>query len=121
MHISQLEALICVVAARTFLREHRDLSVCVICDNQAVATLSSGKGRDPVITAISRTFWYLSASQNINFTFRHAPGSTMIVADALSRQFLSQADLAITRNIVKEHILEYVDVISNACNFDKFY
>lgn len=119
MHISQLEALNCVIAARTFLSNHRDTCVCITCDNQgAVATLSTGKGRDPVITAISRSFWYISARQNISFVFRHAPGTTMVVADALSRQFLSDADWDNAQRIIEANNLEYIEVPLDACVYD---
>lgn len=121
MHISQLEALNCVIAAKVFLRSVRDACVCIICDNQgAVATLSSGKGRDPVITAIARMFWYLSARQNIMFKFKHAPGCSMIVADALSRQFLSDIDYELAQGVVESHCLEYVEVPSGVCDYQDF-
>lgn len=121
LHISQLEALNCVIAAKVFLREHRDTCVSIICDNQgAVTTLSSGKGRDPVITAIGRMFWYISARQNIKFIFTHAPGSSMIIADALSRQFLSDNDFEVAQRVVKDHNLEYVGVPLGVCDYQEF-
>lgn len=121
MHISQLEALNCVIAARTFLWNMTDVSVQITCDNEgAIATLSSGRGRDPIITAVARAFWFFAAKRNIHFNFNHAPGHTMLVADALSREHLSDKDAAEARRIVREFGLQYCEVHPRCSDYSSF-
>lgn len=50
LHITQLEALNCLLAARTFLRHYHDTCVSVVCDSKgAVTALAGGRARDPVL------------------------------------------------------------------------
>lgn len=108
LHISQLEALDCMIAAQVFPIDKRDSCAQIVWDNLgAITSLSTGKGRDPVITAICRSFWFFSAVRNIAFVFSHAPGHEMEVADALSRHHLSSHDAEIADNIVSKYELEY--------------
>lgn len=86
MHISQLEAWNCLIAARHFASKIRDECIQILCDNErAVCSLSSGRGRDTVLLAICRAFWYFAAARNIKFIFSHVPGTQMSAADALGR------------------------------------
>lgn len=118
MHISQLEALNCIVAARVFLRNESNICVRIVCDNLgAITSLATGKGRDPVITAICRAFWFFSAVRNIRFVFTHAPGHTMEVADALSRRHLSAHDAEIANKIVCDNGLSFIDVDPDMCDY----
>lgn len=111
MHISQLEALNCIVAARVFLSDKANVCVRIICDNLgAITSLATGRGRDPVITAISRAFWFFAAVSNILFVFTHAPGHTMQVADALSRRHLSPYDAEVANRVVEDNGLCVLDV-----------
>lgn len=111
MHISQMEALNCLISARVLLRGWKDVCIELICDNQgATSCLASGKGRDPIILAISRAFWFISAKYNIRFWFSHMPGEMMTVADPLSRMFLSDADRIKADDVIHQHGLRLVDV-----------
>lgn len=121
MHISQLEALNCLIAARTLLSDVNDVSVQIICDNEgAMATLSSGRGRDRIITAVSHAFWFFAAKRNIHFTFKHAPGHSMVVADALSRQHLSDHHAGEAHCIAQRLKLQYCDVHPSCCDYNSF-
>lgn len=120
-HISQLEALNCLIAARVFLTYHHDECVRIVCDNQgAIASLSSGKGRDSVITSVCRAFWFFAAKRNIHFIFTHAPGESMIVADALSRQYSSEAEYYKAQNLAYRLGLKYVNVDDRYADLDVF-
>lgn len=121
LHISQLEAYNCLIAARVFLTNKSDMCVRLLCDNQgAVSCLASGRARDPVLGKISRAFWFFSAKRNIKFKFKHMPGESMGVADALSRAHLSAADAARARQIVGTLGLRYVEVGDHHCVYDYF-
>lgn len=121
MHISQLEALNCVVAARVFLEEKSDLCAQIVCDNEgAVACFTSGRARDPVIGAMCRAFWYFAARRNIKFIFVHRPGESMVIADALSRKYRSENDRKWADNIVRKFQLEYISVDDCYLDFDNF-
>lgn len=121
MHITQLEAYNCLIAARVFLWDQHDVCVRIICDNKgAVASLSSGRARDPLLGTISRAFWYFSARRNIKFKFQHAPGETMDIADALSRGHISEADATRARDVVRDNRLRYIHVEDRHCDYDYY-
>lgn len=121
LHITQLEALNCLLAARTFLRHKFNTCVSVVCDSKgAVSALAGGRARDSVLGAISRAFWFLQAENNIKLKFNHAPGVSMVVADALSRQHLSPDDHEKAREIVTNMCLRYVSVIPSDCDYTSF-
>lgn len=120
MHISQLKALNWIVAARVFISQESNIWVRIVCDNfGAITSLSTGKGRDPVITTICRAFWFFSATWNIKFIFTHAPGHTVEVADALSRQHLSTRDPDIASKIVHDNALSLIHVDPGDCDYSK--
>ena len=61
-------------------------------DNQNTqAVLSSGTGRDSILTACARQLWLLAASLSCNVLIKYKPGSTLVLADALSRAHSSKA------------------------------
>lgn len=118
MHITQLEALNCLIAARVFLADHHDVCVEIVCDNKgAVSSLSSGCARDSMLGTIARAFWFFSARRNINFKFKHAPGTSMVIADALSRAHISPGDAQHAHDIVRDNCLEYVQVDKRHCDY----
>ena len=86
-HITHLEALNCVAAARTFVGH--DLAggtVELMCDNKpAIDAFSSGRARDPVLAACTRALWFVAAAADVDFMFTHVPGEAMALPDALSR------------------------------------
>lgn len=122
MHISQLEAWNCLIAARVFLSDAYDECVMICCDNEAaVSSLSSGRARDNVLLAVARAFWFFAARRNLKFIFTHVPGVSMTTADALSRQHISENSAAKAAGIVQEKSLEYVDVSHGLCDISAFF
>lgn len=121
LHISQLEAVNCLVAARLLLPARSDDVIQIVCDNEgAVTTLATGKGRDNVILAIARAFWYIASKQNIKFVFQHAPGKTLEIADALSHECLSARDAQRACRLVHDNSLTRVHVPLELCDYNKF-
>lgn len=122
MHISELELLNCLIAARVFLQHEYNTRVRIICDNSAaVACMSTGRGKDPIMMCICRAFWYLFAARNISFQFKHAPGISMTVADALSRQHLSTQDSSRAADVVRENHLKYVEVSLDVLDYKRYF
>lgn len=70
-HISTLEAINCLVAMRTLLNSSdRDSTVEIQCDSEsAISALAFGRARDPVLLAVCRATWYLSANMGIKLLF----------------------------------------------------
>lgn len=122
MHISQLEALNCLIAARHFANDIRDECIQILCDNEpAVCSLSSGKGRDTTLLAICRAFWYFAAARNIKFIFSHIPESEMDTADALSRAHLSKGDEEKALRIIREKGLVLSCVNPAECDIHSYF
>ena len=48
--------------------------------------LSSGAGRDCVLTACDREIWLFAANSSCEITIRHKPSKDLVLADALSRR-----------------------------------
>lgn len=89
-HISTLETINCLVAMRTLINsEDRDKTVEIQCDSEsAIIALAYGRARDPVLLAVCRAAWYLSACMGLNIVYTHIPGVRMQIPDALSRAHL---------------------------------
>lgn len=122
MHISQLEAWNCLIAVRHFLSDVRDECVEILCDNHpAICSLNSGRGRDPVLLAICRAFWFFGAARNIKFVFSHVPGVHMTIADALSRCHLSPGDAARAEHIIRSNALKCTEVDPAICDFSSYF
>ena len=86
-HITHLEAINCLAAARVLTAHSDEGNVVVInCDNQAaVEAYRGGRARDKVPSACARALWFLSANNNVMYEFNHIPGELMVIPDALSR------------------------------------
>ena len=87
-HISQLEAINVVMALKSLvpptITHHH---VKVVTDNLAsVYALNTGRTRDYVLAACSRELWLIAATQELTITLDHAPGESLVLADALSRR-----------------------------------
>ena len=103
-HISQLEAMNCMVAIRVMRTdEHKGKLIEVHCDNSAAVSIyHTGKGRDPVILACARAIWDHAARADCSLAFRHIPGELMTTADALSRAPLSAAHRQAACRVARE-------------------
>ena len=122
-HITHLEAINCLAAARTFTtKEDQGKIVIINCDNlPAVYAFKGGRAKDPVLNACARAFWYLAAGNQVSYQFNHVPGQYMDVPDALSRVMLSQEFKDKAARFVADMSLEYVDVTHKAFAFSSFF
>ena len=91
-HISRIEALNIVVAIKTLVPEDmRSTELIITTDNSAAMhTINTGKTKDPTLAACSRELWLFAALRELRITINHAPGATLVLADALSRRHKSQ-------------------------------
>ena len=65
----------------------------VTCDNKAVVTvLSTGRTRDPFLSACARNVWYCAAKNDIDMDYVHIRGRDNKVADLLSQWSGSRED-----------------------------
>ena len=121
-HISQLEAMNCMVAIRVMLtQDHKGKLIEVHCDNSAAVSIyHTGKGRDPVILACARAIWDHAARIDCSLTFRHIPGNLMTTADALSRAPLSAAHSHQASRVAREKGLTMIQVSPNALSYATF-
>ena len=87
-HISQLEAINIVAAIKTLTPPSLHAHVVrVTTDNSAsVHALNTGRTRDHLLAACARELWLIAALQQLQIELVHAPGETLILADALSRR-----------------------------------
>ena len=92
LHISQIEAMNIIIAVKTLLpRDLRSAEIVITTDNSAAMhTLNTGKTRDPILAACSRELWLVAALRELRIVVNHAPGETLVLADALSRRHKSQ-------------------------------
>ena len=121
-HITQLEALNCLAAVRTFVAPaHAGGDIQVFCDNQpAVDALTSGRARDPVLAACARAMWYHAATTDTNISFTHVSGSGMALPDALSRASLTKKDRLRANRLISSMCLIPRSVDADAFTYDYF-
>ena len=93
MHISQIEAFNIVLAIKTLLPDDlRSAQVRITTDNSAAMhTLNTGRTRDPRLAACSRELWLVAALRELEIVINHVPGTSLVLADALSRRHKSRA------------------------------
>ena len=89
--ISRLEALNIIIALKTLLPDNiHCIEVLIITDNiPAAFSLTTGRARDPVIASCTRELWLITATHQLTIKVAHAPGESLVLADALSRRHKS--------------------------------
>jgi hypothetical protein len=86
-HINDRECLAVYLAALKWAESWRDKHVVVESDNQTtVYAINKGSSRSPIIMAMLRSMFWLSANHNFHITARHIPGTQNTLADAGSRK-----------------------------------
>ena len=107
-HISQLEAINCMVAVRALIcPDHQGMTVMVERDNStAVAIFRTGQGRDQVILACTHAIWRHAAAVDCALQLKHTPGELMHSADALSHACLSPRHEVMAWEVVHERGLQ---------------
>ena len=118
-HISRLEALNVVIALKSLIPDDLHCTEVVIkTDNIAAAySLTTGKARDPVIASCARELWLIAATRQLKITVEHAPGESLVLADALSRRHkspdyeryitktVSKLNLTVTTAVPFDHVI----------------
>ena len=109
-HITQLEAINLVLAIKTLVPKNtRNMRICVKTDNMGSKfALSTGKTKDPILGACAREIWLISAVQELDILVTHAPGESLILADALSRATINPRLKSIARALVCQKKLSCV-------------
>ena len=92
-NIAHLEAINLVVALRHLAPEQAHKYKIVINTDNAASqqVLSSGAGRDSVLTACARELWLYAAKRSCEIVILHKPGRDLVLADALSRRTFDQS------------------------------
>lgn len=118
-HISTLEAMNCLVALRTLLTyRDRNSTIELQCDSaSAIAAFAFSRARDPVLLAICRAAWYLTACMDVKVIYTHIPGEDMDIPDSLSRAHLSPQHRARADAVIHNYALSRVDVKKYATNY----
>ena len=121
-HITQLEALNCLAAVRTFVdATQAGGTVQVYCDNQpAVDALTSGRAKDNILAACARALWLHAANTDTDIRFAHVPGEGMSLPDALSRASLGSRDRRRADHLISSLCLAPVDVGEDAYDYSRF-
>ena len=89
-------------------------------DNMATKyALSSGRTRDPVLAACAREIWLISALKDVDILIYHAPGDTLVLADALSRRSINPdmdilaSSLIVTRCLSRACPVDFATVLTS--------
>ena len=122
-HITHLEAINCLAAARVLTNQQDAGTVVIInCDNQAaVEAYRGGRARDKVLSACARALWFLSANNGVIYEFNHIPGDLMTIPDALSRAMTGPKYRSLADKFIQEMNLQCVEVPRSAFMFSSFY
>ena len=90
-HISRLEALNVIIAIKSLIPDDlHSTEVVIKTDNIAAAySLTTGRAKDPILASCARELWLIAATRQLTITVEHAPGETLVLADALSRRHKS--------------------------------
>lgn len=91
--IHQIEAINIVVALRTLCPDGppKGQGIMIYTDNMSSSlALTSGITRDPVLASCARELWFEGALKDVEIKIAHKPGSSIPLADALSRASFDQ-------------------------------
>lgn len=112
-HISQLEAINALVAAKTLVPA--DLSYHTIrikTDNAAsAAVLVTGRTQDPVLAACSRELAMAVVKQQLEIEVMHVPGVSLVLADALSRRHLDPEMVSTSDSMIEQLGLNWAPAV----------
>lgn len=115
-NIHHLEALNILVAYQTLAARHQvhPAKVIVFTDNMASAcALSSGKGRDEVLSACARQLWLLASTNSHEIIIQHKNGSDIPISDGLSRMSHDKGKAALVYEAVSRLNLQFVNPVIN--------
>ena len=120
--ITQLEAMNCMAAVRTFVNDQdAGGTIKVYCDNRpAVDAFTSGRAKDPVLAACARALWFHAAHTDTDVQFTHVPGEAMDLPDALSRAMLDGNHKARAAQVVARLGLSPIKLARDAFLYKSF-
>ena len=109
-NIAQNEAVNAIVAIKSLLPQHpAGLMIRVTTNNMATKeTLAGGKAKDPYMAACAREIHMIEATADVMISVVHAPGHTLVLADALSRVFNDKNKQQLADKLVQEKGLKFV-------------
>lgn len=120
-HITQLEALNCLMAVRAFTGNVTGKTIQIHCDNLAtVMTFSNSRGRDHVLNAIARALWYHAASRDLDLRFVHISGEDIPIVDALSRAYISEDNMISARRIISDKGFNNIIIPASYHDFNQY-
>lgn len=109
--IHQMEAVNILVAHRTLAHQDSSnpLRVLILTDNIASSSaLMTGRTRDPVLGACARELWLEAAKRDDVISIEHTPGTSIPLADALSRMATDQAKATYVEDTIRRRNLTFV-------------
>ena len=109
-NISQLEAFNLVLTLKSLNPPSlTNAKILIKPDNTgAKCALSTWHTRDPILEACTREVWLFSAVKQVTVLIHHAPGETLVLADALSRSSFYPRLRKGARSLVLKHQLRHV-------------
>lgn len=120
--IHQMEAVNILVAYRTLAhcQTPSPLRVLILTDNiSSSAALMTGRSKDTVLAACARELWLEAAKHDDLITIEHRPGTSIPLADALSRMAVDTSKSAYVTDTVMKRKLTFVPpVLQNYHFFD---
>lgn len=111
--IHQMEAVNILVAYRTLAHQHSKdpTRVRILTDNIASSSaLMTGRTRDPVLGACARELWLEAAKWDDSISIEHTPGTSIPLADALSRMSTDTSKADYVKDTVGNKKLTFVPV-----------
>lgn len=114
--IHQMEAINLLVAYRTLGHVDNDdpANILIQTDNSSSSfALMSGRTRDSVLASCARELWLEAAKHQDKITIEHRPGSSIPLADALSRMDISIPKADFVRTAVAQLGLKFVSPVIN--------
>lgn len=118
--IHQMEAINIVVAYRTLAHVNDDnpASILILTDNISSSfALMTGHTKDPILSACARELWLEAAKHQDQIVIQHTPGTSIPLADALSRMDTSIEKADYVRNAVAHLGLSFVPPVINDYSF----
>ena len=78
--------------------------------------MEKGRAQDPLMCAVMREVWWLAAVRDVDIIVRHLPGTSMGVADAVSREEFDPGARKSVRAFVREARKSEVRVDLSICD-----
>lgn len=114
--IHQMEAINTLVAYRTLAHSKHQgpLRALILTDNMSSSqALMSGRTRDPVLAACAREFWLETAKHGDRIDIEHRPGTTIPLADVLSRMATDSAKHQYVTTAVAQNNMSFIEPVIN--------